>query len=127
MSLDETVSDIDMAYCRATLYSALALGFRPPTEEAIGRLATSHNAAALSEAAAMLDADGKLGLASLVQAIAGAARVGTARLASSYRALFGHTVRGPIPPYETEYGNEAQEQGQGTAAASAPSALCSWS
>jgi TorA maturation chaperone TorD len=75
--------------------------------EAIGRLATSHNAAALAEAAAMLDADGKLGLASLVRAVADAARVGTARLASSYRALFGHTVRGPIPPYETEYGNEA--------------------
>ena len=43
MSLDETnsnqkVSDIGSAYCRATLYSALALGFRPPTDEAIGRL-----------------------------------------------------------------------------------------
>ena len=112
MSLDETnsnqeVSDIDLALCRATLYSALALGFRPPTDEAIGRLATPQNTAALGEAAAMLDADGELGLASLVQAVADAGRVGTATLASSYRALFGHTVRGPIPPYETEYGNEA--------------------
>jgi len=106
-NLDQNVSEIDSAYCRATLYSALALGFRPPTDEAIGRLATPQNAAALGEAAAMLDADGKLGLASLVQAVADAGRVGTATLASSYRALFGHTVRGPIPPYETEYGNEA--------------------
>jgi hypothetical protein len=77
-NLDQNVSEIDSAYCRATLYSALALGFRPPTDEAIGRLATPQNAAALGEAAAMLDADGKLGLASLVQAVA-----------------------------ETEYGNEA--------------------
>ena len=112
MSLNETnsnqeVSDIDMAYCRATLYSALALGFRPPTDETIERLATRRNAATLSEAAAMLDADGKVELASLVQAVANAGRVGTATLTSSYRALFGHTVRGPIPPYETEYGNEA--------------------
>ena len=28
-------------------------------------------------------------------------------LSSRYRVLFGHTARGPIPPYETEYGNEA--------------------
>ena len=106
-NFNQSVSDIDSAYCRATLYSALALGFRPPTDETIGRLATPQNAAALGEAAAMLDADAKLGLASLVEAVADAGRVGTATLASSYRALFGHTVRGPIPPYETEYGNEA--------------------
>jgi DMSO reductase family type II enzyme chaperone len=105
--LDERTDDIDSAYCRATLYSALALGFRPPTEEAIARLATAQNAAALGEAAAIFDSDGKLGLVSLVQAVAHAGCAGVAGLMSSYRALFGHTVRGPIPPYETEYGNEA--------------------
>ena len=31
----------------------------------------------------------------------------TPSLASQYRVLFGHTARGQIPPYETEYGNEA--------------------
>ena len=36
-----------------------------------------------------------------------AARIGVAALASSYRALFGHTARGAVAPYETEYGNEA--------------------
>ncbi len=107
LSMDHGVSETDLLLCRATLYSALALGFRPPTDETIGRLATPQNAAALGEAAVLLDADGKLGLASLVQIVAETGRVGTATLISSYRALFGHTVRGPVPPYETEYGNEA--------------------
>ena len=43
MRLDETnsnqkASDIDLAYCRAALYSALMLGFQPPTEETLSRL-----------------------------------------------------------------------------------------
>jgi putative dimethyl sulfoxide reductase chaperone len=107
LSTEVETTELDRILCRATLYSALALGFRPPTDETIGRLATPQNTAALGEAAAVLDADEKLGLVSLVQAVAEAGRVGTATLTSSYRALFGHTVRGPIPPYETEYGNEA--------------------
>ena len=31
----------------------------------------------------------------------------TTAFSSRYRELFGHTASGPIPPYETEYGNEA--------------------
>lgn len=106
-SINPEQSELELAFCRATLYSALALGFRPPTEEAIARLTTPQNAAALGETAAILDSDGKLGLASLVQAVAQAGAAGATVLMASYRALFGHAVRGPIPPYETEYGNEA--------------------
>ena len=54
----------------------------------------------------MLDADWQTGLASPSQAVAERARSDSPPL-HFYRALFGHTVRGPIPPYETEYGNEA--------------------
>ncbi len=43
----------------------------------------------------------------VVQAVAHAGAAGATVLMASYRALFGHAVRGPIPPYETEYGNEA--------------------
>lgn len=75
-SIDPEQSELELAFCRATLYSALALGFRPPTEEAIARLATSQNAAALGQAAALLDIDGKLALVSLVQAVAHAGTVG---------------------------------------------------
>ena len=30
---NQDISDIDSAYCRATLYSALALGFRPQRKQ----------------------------------------------------------------------------------------------
>jgi DMSO reductase family type II enzyme chaperone len=107
MSINPEPSELELAFCRATLYSALALGFRPPTEETVARLTTPQNAAALGEAAAIVDRDGKLGLVSLVEAVAHAGAGGATVLMASYRALFGHAVRGPVPPYETEYGNEA--------------------
>jgi DMSO reductase family type II enzyme chaperone len=103
----ETTDPIDLAYCRATLYSALALGFRPPTEAAIARLVEPENAAALADAAAILDSHKKLGLVATVKILSQTGQIGVAALASSYRNLFGHTARGPVPPYETEYGKEA--------------------
>lgn len=106
-SLSLSLSEIDLALCRATLYSAVALGFRPPSEETIGRFANCEEVAALADAAAILDVDGRLGFVARVEALAKAGRVGVAALASFYVALFGHTARGPVPPYETEYGNEA--------------------
>src|SRR4030095_3424904 len=36
--LNEAASDIDLAYCRAALYSALMLGFQPPTDETLSPL-----------------------------------------------------------------------------------------
>lgn len=124
----EKFNALDLALCRATLYSALALGFRPPTEAAIARLVQPENAAALADAAAILETHPHpyerarestlaseertrmrrdLGLVATVKILSRAGQIGVAALASSYRALFGHTARGPIPPYETEYGNEA--------------------
>jgi DMSO reductase family type II enzyme chaperone len=105
--LNDTSSQIELALCHATLYSAVALGFRPPSEETLTRFASSEATAALADAAAILDVDGRLGLVAAVQALATAACAGAAALASSHAALFGHTARGPVPPYETEYGNEA--------------------
>jgi DMSO reductase family type II enzyme chaperone len=106
-SLSLSLSEIELALCRATLFSAVALGFRPPSEETIGRFANSEDAAALADAAAILDVDGRLELVERVTALANIARAGVAPLAASYVTLFGHTARGPVPPYETEYGNEA--------------------
>src|SRR3972149_5103026 len=59
-----TVSDeVDLALCRSALYEALALGFRPPTEETAARLASAEGAAALGDAAGVLDAARSTGLA----------------------------------------------------------------
>lgn len=99
---------VDLALCRATLYSALALGFRAPSEEAITRLVSEEeNTAALVEAAVLLDPEQKSYLVSLISGLCQAGKVGMESLSLSYRSLFGHTARGNTPPYETEYGHEA--------------------
>ncbi len=55
--------EIDIALCRATLYGALALGFRPPTEETIARLVSEEGTSALADAVIVLDGDHELELA----------------------------------------------------------------
>ena len=100
-------TEIDPALCRATLYSAIALGFGTPSEEAINRLAGGENAAALADAALLLDPAEESDLFSSVAAACEAAETGSECLLPRHRALFGHTARGTVPPYETEYGHEA--------------------
>jgi TorA maturation chaperone TorD len=46
-------------------------------------------------------------LVSPIEALANVEKTSTPALLSRYRLFFGHTARGQIPPYETEYGNEA--------------------
>jgi DMSO reductase family type II enzyme chaperone len=105
--LDQDISAIDTALCRATVYSALALAFRPPTDETVTRIIEPENSAALAAAATLIDSYGKTNLAGAIDALAAAGRAALSTLPSSYRALFGHTARGIVAPYETEYGNEA--------------------
>ena len=103
----------DIALCRSLLYQALSIGFRPPTEGSRARLAAPDDVAALAEAAALVDeehgtpAPGPARLAARVRALAESSdgrALGT--LLESHRRLFGHTARGPVPPYETEYGED---------------------
>lgn len=100
------IGEVDLALCRATFYSALALAFRPPTEETITRLASDEGAAALADAAIVLDANGASDLASAVRNLP-LNKATLSQLSSSFRHLFGHTAAGAVPPYETEYGTEA--------------------
>jgi len=100
-------NEIDLALCRAALYSALALGFRPPTEQTVDRLVTPESTDALADAAAALDAGRTRDLAQAARAIGSKGTLSVAHLLASYRRLFGHTVRSPVAPYETEYGAEA--------------------
>lgn len=108
--------ETDLALCRSALYEALALGFRPPAAETLARLASPEGASALAEAAAVLDGERNADLAERVLRLLPAGPLSMEALASSYRRLFGHTVRGRVPPYETEYGEDspflpAQEMG----------------
>lgn len=107
VNTDKDISEADFVLCRATLYSALALGFRPPTEETITRLASHEGAEALAEAAAVLEAKSLSKLILAAQRLATTGAVSLSELSASFRRLFGHTARGAVPPHETEYGAEA--------------------
>lgn len=97
----------DLALCRSALWEALALGFRPPTEETVTRLACAEGAHALADAAAALDPVGDGGLARLARALGVAPAPTVQMLGLAYDQLFGHTARGAVPPYETEYGEDS--------------------
>ncbi|HWP58604.1 MAG TPA: molecular chaperone TorD family protein [Candidatus Acidoferrales bacterium] len=114
-------AETDLALARAALYSALALGFRRPTEDTLRRLVDEESVDALTDAAAVLDplpfgareinqndlaATANSGLAAAVKSLARSQSLSVARLASSFDRLFGHTARGAVTPYETEYGTE---------------------
>jgi len=104
-STADNAETIDLALARATIYSALALGFRSPTEETITRLGSQDAVAALASAAALLDPTREFDLAAVSSLLTPYSSLLT--LAEAHRALFGHTAGGAVPPYETEYGNEA--------------------
>ncbi|MEK7338301.1 MAG: molecular chaperone TorD family protein [candidate division NC10 bacterium] len=100
--------EADVALCRSALYEALALGFRPPTPETLARLASPEGASALADAAAVLDGERNTDLAPLVRRLGPYPLSPQAEaLQASYGHLFGHTARGCVPPYETEYGEDS--------------------
>ena len=103
----ETTDPIDLAYCRAAIYSAMVLGFQPPTEETLSRLLARDSRSSLAHAASILYPAQEPNLICKIEALPNTEETDTATLASRYRVFFGHTARGQIPPYETEYGNEA--------------------
>ena len=102
----EVAETLDAAYCRAALYSALAIGFQAPTAENLSRLLTEESKSSLTITADMLYPARQPDLISLIHDFPNADADCTTAFSSSYRELFGHTASGPIPPYETEYGNE---------------------
>jgi DMSO reductase family type II enzyme chaperone len=97
----------DHALCRSALWEALALGFRRPSAETLARLASREGAMALAEAAEALDRTEGTDLAPRVRALAGKSAPARATLEGAYGRLFGHTARGLVTPYETEYGEDS--------------------
>jgi TorA maturation chaperone TorD len=105
--------EVDLALCRSAMYEALALGFRPPTAETVKRLILDYHNRALAEIAAMMvetDSPSQREV-ELPRRIRQLNECFDARnlesLERSYFFLFGHTAQPKVPPYETEYGEEA--------------------
>jgi TorA maturation chaperone TorD len=97
---------LETALARGVLYDVLALSLRRPTPELLESVDHPDLLEAVADAAAYLD-----GLSPSPRLLAAAAAFAEALrdpdLDSIQRAhdrLFGHTARGKVPPYETEYG-----------------------
>ena len=91
----DTQGDIDQALCRGAGYVALACGFAPVDEEMHRQVASPEGANALQLA---LD---QLG----VPATFAPPACTPDELVTRREQLFGHTVRGEVTPYETEFGD----------------------
>jgi len=98
---------VDCAYGRAALYHALALGLRAPSQETVARLLSEEGVAVLASIASALEERGAGELCSRVLRLRAVQERTLSSLMAAYQRLFGHTARGIVSPYETEYGDEA--------------------
>ena len=80
--LDEAVSEVDLAYCRAAIYSAMVLGFQPPTDETLCRLLARESRSSLAHAASMLYPTHEPNLLCKIEALPNAEETDTPALAS---------------------------------------------
>jgi TorA maturation chaperone TorD len=99
---------MDLALCRSALYDALAGGFCPPTPASLSRLVAPEARRILQQAAAVLDAAWDTQLLPSLRDLHTRYGADTLPLLQArFAQLFGHTARGPVPAYETEYGEDA--------------------
>ena len=94
---------IDLALARGVLYHAVALGLRPPGQDAAGSLVSPDGRSAIRSAAALVDVGAVPGESVLPAAETLCARAATTDRLDAHARLFGHS-RGLVCPFETEYG-----------------------
>jgi TorA maturation chaperone TorD len=99
---------VETALCRSVLYDTLALALRRPGEVSLERLSSFETREPLRDAADEVErAAGYLPLQNALEALLGcAARADVDDLRREHGRLFGHTTRGKLSPYETEYGGD---------------------
>ena len=100
---------IDAALGRSVLYGVMTHVFQPPTATSLEGLVSSEGRRTFQDAAHLLDEErAEPTLSEAAGELADAA--GGSRLRDvgrDYGVLFGHTARGVVCPYETEYGGIA--------------------
>ncbi|MCZ6779926.1 MAG: molecular chaperone TorD family protein [Acidobacteria bacterium] len=97
--------EVDACLARGVLYGALALGLRPPTGESRKRLLSARAGSVLRRAATLVDPDpGGRDLTAAAERLAGLQAEDLEALQILYQRVFGHTARGLVCPFETEYG-----------------------
>lgn len=99
------------ALARSVLYASLALSLRPPSAETKRMLASHPNPRELLDAAGFSSAPEAEALGRSLQHLASCARMlPLADLRDTHARLFGHTTRGTLSAYETEYGQDTPFQ-----------------
>ena len=107
-AIASTLEETETPLCRAMLYQTLSLGFLFPSDKTLSRLRATGAGDILSEAAAALDPENEYRLPTLAAAVAQSQDLHDHDvLTNNFTVLFGHTARGVVPPYETEYGKDA--------------------
>jgi len=97
----------DDALARAFLWGHLALGLQAPTSATQERLNAAQPRRMLAAAAERLDPRGHTaGLSAAAARLAARPGESLEERRNRYDRLFGHTARGPVCCFETEYGNE---------------------
>lgn len=102
----QEANEVD-ALARSVLYETLALGLQPPTRETLQRIESEEALGTLALATETVDPEGTSGLADAVLRLTRLGPTALDDLAVRHSQLFGHTARGPVCPFETEYGTEA--------------------
>ena len=95
----------DAALARSVLYGVLSIGLHEPSDEVVKSLRSAASRQVLAEAGRYLDLAG--GAEAVAERLAG---LDAPAIRLQYGRLFGHTVHGPVCPYESEYGQEAMFQ-----------------
>jgi len=112
----------ESALCRSALSGALSLAFHHPTAEILAVLSSEKTRVGILQAASLLDEQGgnpepiatdslpedrPLNLVSKAESWLGSSSsLSLDELLSAHGRLFGHTARGLVCAYETEYGQE---------------------
>ena len=95
------------ALALSVLYEALALGLQLPTRETLGRIESDQARQTLALAAETVDPERGSGLSGAAARLAELPPADVDDRLVRHSQLFGHTARGPVCPFETEYGTEA--------------------
>jgi TorA maturation chaperone TorD len=112
----------ELALCRSALSGALSLAFHHPTAEILAALSSEKTRVGIFQAASLLDEQGgnsepiatdslpedrPLNLVSKAESwLSSLSSLSLDELLSAHGRLFGHTARGLVCSYETEYGQE---------------------
>lgn len=94
----------DQALARSVLCRALQLGLALPSTSSLAALFGPRERDAILGAAALLGAGPETDLAAAVEALVDGPAPALEEIRKTHDLLFGHTLRGRVCPYETEYG-----------------------